>query len=55
MAAEKAKARRDEVARDQAIIAKILEADAKKPKATISKDNAFYQMYVARAGKKAEG
>ena len=54
-AAEKSKIKHDEVVKAQAAIAKMLEADARKPKATISKDNVFYQMYLERAGKKAEG
>ena len=55
LAAEKARVKHDEVAREQEAIRKMLEADKNKPKAHISEDNHFYQMYQARVGRKAEG
>ena len=55
LAAEKAKVKHDEVAREQEAIRKMLEADRNKPQAQISEDNPFYQVYMARVGKKAEG
>ncbi len=55
LAAEKARVKHDEVAREQEAIKKMLEADKNKPQAQISEDNPFYQMYQARVRKKAEG
>lgn len=55
LAAEKARVKHDEVAKEQAAIAKMLEADAKRPAPKIDKDNVFYQMHFAHLEKKAEG
>ena len=55
LAAEKAKMKHEVTSKEQQAIAKMLAADANRPKAHISKDNVFYEIYQARVGQKAEG